>query len=215
MVWKTEKWKQDIFPGTERVYEEYRLLPARELVIVGTAVLDSALAELISMRLLDHSTEYEAFLGLNEDGRAPCATFGARIQLAVLLGIISPQDAAILRTLKKMRNKMAHKVKIDFTSKEMVALSVELSDGLLATQNGIVVEGLLSGKKRAQAKISREILAKTPQAGEGVFLAVLAVYQAYFHLLHIEIPRITPFYGRFQARAKRKSKPAGRKRKDT
>src|SRR5882724_8019120 len=116
MAWKTEKWLSEVFPGEERIYSEYRELPRRELAIVVAAVLDTALAELLSKRVLDLPRECEEFLGLNEDGRAPAATFGARIQLALLLGVIIDQDAAILREIKHIRNKFSHRVRIDFTS---------------------------------------------------------------------------------------------------
>ena len=97
MAWKIERWLSEVFPGEERIYIEYRDLRRRELAVVAAGVLDLALAELLSMRLIDKPGEYEEFLGLNEDGRAPCSSFGARIQLALLLGIITNEDATILR----------------------------------------------------------------------------------------------------------------------
>jgi len=58
--------------------------------------------------------EIETFLGLNEDGRAPVVSFGARIQMALLLGIITKEDAAVLRAIKKIRNAFSHRVKLTF-----------------------------------------------------------------------------------------------------
>src|SRR5437868_8884315 len=116
MAWKTEKWLSEVFPGEHRIYSEYRELSHRELAIVAAAVLDVAIAELLSRRLLDLPKEYEDFLGLDEDGRPPAAAFGARIQLALLLGVITDRDAAILREIKHIRNRFSHRVRVDFTS---------------------------------------------------------------------------------------------------
>lgn len=100
MAWKIERWLADVFPGENSIYSEYRSLSPRELSIVSAAVLDVALAELLVLRLRDESKEIEDFLGLNGDGRAPVGSFGARIQLGVIVGLLTPNDAAILRTIK-------------------------------------------------------------------------------------------------------------------
>ena len=79
---KTERWIDEVFPGEQDIYAEYRTLASRELVIVSAAVLDVAIAELISLRLKQNRKEVEQFLGLDGDGRSPAGSFGARIQLA-------------------------------------------------------------------------------------------------------------------------------------
>lgn len=103
MTWKSEKWLKELFPGDDRIYAEYHHLPTRELVIVAAAVLDAALAELLSKRLRDFPKEIESFLGVNGDGQAPASTFGARIQLALLIGLVTPDDADILEPEKHLR----------------------------------------------------------------------------------------------------------------
>lgn len=88
MTWKTEKWMEEVFPGKDKIYSNYRDLNAREFSIVSCAVIDAALAELISIKLKKSSAaELESFLGVNGDGRAPCASLGAKLQLGYLLGI--------------------------------------------------------------------------------------------------------------------------------
>src|SRR5260370_42661789 len=106
----------ELVPGAESIYSEYRGLGRRELAVVGAGVLDLAIGELLSKRLCDDQRECEEFLGLNEDGRAPCGTFGSRIQLALLTGIITRADAAVLRSIKAIRNKFAHRILVDFDS---------------------------------------------------------------------------------------------------
>ena len=51
MAWKIERWLSEVFPGEDEIYAEYRSLPPRELAIVSAAVLDVALAELLSLRM--------------------------------------------------------------------------------------------------------------------------------------------------------------------
>ena len=55
-------------------------------------------------------------LGVNGDGRAPAGSFGARIQLGLLVGLLTPGDAAPLRAIKELRDLFAHHVRIDFLS---------------------------------------------------------------------------------------------------
>jgi len=82
------------------------------LTVVACAVLDVALAELLSLRLIDDPGECESFLGLDEDGRAPVGTFGARVQLAYLAGVIPKGLLPFFQGLKALRNAMAHRVNI-------------------------------------------------------------------------------------------------------
>ena len=194
MAWKVERWLSDVFPGEARVYEEYRHLPRRELAVVAASVLDLALAELISMRLLDLPKEYEEFLGLNEDGRAPVATFGARIQLALLLGIITDHDAAILRTIKNIRNKFAHRVRVDFTSDEVKPLMIGLWDKWSTLTKKLFDGGFVRATPELLAEL-RQYLEMTPDAGAGLLLAVFTTYQAYFHQLSAHVIRIESFSG--------------------
>ncbi len=137
MARKLETWITDIFPGATKVYENYRDLPARELVIVVATSFDIALVDLLYLRMKGDTKEVEEFLGINGDGRAPCGSFGARIQLALLLGVITAEDAKLLRIVKSIRNTFAHRA-----------------------------------------------------IGEGIYIAIAAIYTAYFHRLHDEVTPI-------------------------
>ena len=64
MVWKVERWLADVFPGEANVYSEYKDLPPRELAIVAAAVLDSALAEILALRLRDNNCPSSKQMGL-------------------------------------------------------------------------------------------------------------------------------------------------------
>ena len=126
MVWKVERWLADVFPGEENIYSEYRELQLRELAIVAAAVLDCALAEVLTLRLKESDKETESFLGLDGDGRAPVASFGARIQLALLVGILTDRDASVLRTIKGIRNEFAHRVNVGFLAPTVLSKTTKL-----------------------------------------------------------------------------------------
>ncbi len=189
MVWKIERWLTGVFPGESQIYSEYRSLPPRELAIVAAAVLDVALAELLSLRLAEHENEVEEFLGLDGDGRAPAGTFGARIQLALLVGLISSDDAAILRAIKELRNLFAHRVRVGFLSPAVLKVTTRLHSLWLKRNEGLNKAGVVSGTPR-QLKQLGQYLPRYSEAGEGLLLSVFTVYHAYFHRLHSRIPRI-------------------------
>lgn len=192
MAWKTEQWIRDVFPGTNRIYEEYWLLPRRELAVVTGAVLDSALAELLSKRLTGQDFEIHSFLGVNGDGRAPCGSFGARIQLALLTSLITESDAVILRTIKNIRNLFAHEVKADFNSKSVLPLIIKLHNKFIEQANRLIKAGHLDGETHSLSTIA-PFFATRPEAGAGLLLVILSTYQAYFHRLYDRVQPISPF----------------------
>jgi hypothetical protein len=192
MTWKIEKWLSEVFPGENNLFSEYRNLSEREFVIVAAGVLDLALAELISKRLIDNPKEYESFLGLDESGNAPAGSMGARIQLALLLGIIRIEDARILRIIKNIRNKFAHRVNVSFLDPSVQPLAskllVEWSE-----RSKFILQSYPEEVRVASKKGLRELkdqLDKDTQAGEGLLLAVFSVYQAYFYRLNDRVERI-------------------------
>jgi hypothetical protein len=186
MAWKIERWMSQVFPGADSIYSEYRALGRRELAVVVAGVLDLAIAELLRKRLLDQPKECEEFLGLNEDGRAPCGTFGSRIQLALLTGIITAEDAGLLRSIKAIRNKFAHRILVDFDSPQVVPLVLKLHEQWRArvrelAQDPVASEALDEMRPQLQC---------VPEAGAGLLLAVFCVFQAYFHRLYDHVGRI-------------------------
>lgn len=189
MAWKIEHWLSEVFPGEDQIYSKYRSLPRRELAIVASGVLDVALAELLSKRFIEEPKECEEFLGLNEDGRAPSASFGARIQLAVLLGIIVPDDAKILRTIKNIRNKFAHRITVDFTSDQVKPLVIKLHEQFRERHLRLMEGGFIKGSLDGLDSM-RPYFDMTPEAGAGLLLSVFTIYQAYFHRLHNLVDRV-------------------------
>lgn len=183
MAWKIEQWMRDVFPGADRIYEDYRGLPRRELAITAGAVLDLALVEILSMTLTGPEQEIHSFLGINGDGRAPCGSFGARIQLALLLSIISERDAAILRAIKNIRNQLAHQVNIDFDSSSVLPLLNKLHDNFQELAESLKASGSLSSASRSAYSI-KPFLATEAEAGAGLLLVIFCIYQAYLHRIY-------------------------------
>lgn len=190
MVWKMERWLSEVFPVAEKIYSEYRALPQRELAIVCAAVLDVALAELLWLRLRECGKESEEFLGLNGDGRAPSGSFGARIQLALLVGLLTPDDAATLRAMKELRNLFAHRVKVTFLSPPALKVTTKLHGLWLKQSEALIQAGALTGSTRQLEAIAKQ-LPTVEEAGEAVLLSVFTTYQAYFHLMHSRVVRIS------------------------
>jgi hypothetical protein len=138
-------------------------LSPRELAIVASAALDVALAELLSRRLTGPQNEIGEFLGVAEDGRAPAGSFGARIQLARLLGLIGDKDVAALRAMKNLRNKMAHRARMDFTHELVAPFFMRLWAGIEEYMRSRVVDWLMEFAKNLQAEPEAETPAATDE----------------------------------------------------
>ncbi len=189
MAWKIERWLADVFPGETNIYSEYRNLSPRELAVVSTAVLDGALAELLTLRLADKGKEIEDFLGLDGDGRAPVGSFGARIQLGLLVGLLTQNDVAILRAIKDLRNQFAHRVNLDFLSPSVLKVTTKLHSLWVARISALIEAGVISGSTSQINELGYH-LPHRPEAGEGLLLSIFTVYQAYFHRMHSRVERI-------------------------
>ncbi len=116
----------DVVPRYAEMAREFGELKPRELVVVASAILDAALAEVIAGRLQGPEHEIVEFLGADGDGRAPAGSFGARMQLARLLGLFGDQDLDVLRRLKALRNLMAHRINVGPDSEKVGAAVVSL-----------------------------------------------------------------------------------------
>lgn len=194
MAWKIERWLSEVFPGSDKLYSHYNSLTPRELAIVAAAVIDAALVELLFIRLSRNEKEAEEFLGVNGDGRAPCGSFGARIQLAIMTGIITERDAAVFRKIKALRNLFAHKVNVSFTSPEVIRLCCELCDIWLNYVD--YIQDFMKKKNRPaipdldKLRILRQAIPLHPEAAMALVLTLLMFFQAYLHGHHTSIKRI-------------------------
>jgi hypothetical protein len=80
-------------------------------------------------------------LGLNEDGRAPVATFGARIQLAYLTGLLPKEALPLFRGMKELRNLMAHRVNVSLLGDKAQRALGKLRSDLAALSEGMAAAG--------------------------------------------------------------------------
>ena len=184
MTWKVEKWSKDIFPSNSRVYKQHQELSPLELVILSSSIIDLALAELITLRLRDDPSEVEAFMGLNEDGRAPCASFGARIQAAYLLGIITKYDAEVFRCLKRLRNIFAHRTDLDFRNKRIRSIVQSLYD---AMETKLRREGPCGDK---DIKSFPRSLRSEVTSSDAILYIIRRAYQLHFKNVMSTVPRV-------------------------
>lgn len=192
MAWRTERWLADLFPGADQVYDHYRHLTARELIIVAGSVLDAALAELIHRRFSDFAADSEEFLGVSGNAYAPAATFGSRIQLALLIGILTTNDAQVLRAIKNLRNTFAHRVNATFLTDPAKGQVLALLDRWKYQYQSMFDAGALRADANTLDEV-RKYLDTHNEAAEGLILAVFSTYQAYFHMLSQRMTRIQPF----------------------
>lgn len=117
---KTETWINENFPDPEKWLKLLKKSSDRDVAVMLCSILDSLLADLISLRLEGDKKEIETFLGLDGDGRAPLGSFGARIQAAYLLSLIEKFQLKNLRNMKDIRNLFSHNVIISFDDERVV-----------------------------------------------------------------------------------------------
>ena len=117
------------------------------------------------------------------DGRAPIASFGARIQLTLLLGIITSEDAALLRQIKALRNLFAHRARMEFVHPSAVKITQELLRLWVKRSSTLFdqTEEFIAGTMQD----IRDGLPNEPAAGQGLLLVIFSVYQALFHRMHL------------------------------
>jgi DNA-binding MltR family transcriptional regulator len=111
---------QKYFEGLENLCAGADALNASEssdhaVAIVGPALLDSMLADILTGFLIDNSKEVETLL--RPDG--PLGTFGNRTRMASCLGLISSVIATDLRIVAKVRNRFAHSVCMTFDDEKV------------------------------------------------------------------------------------------------
>jgi hypothetical protein len=89
------------------LYKEFKGESDRACVILGAALLDSALETLLRTFLIPSSTAEDA---LFDGANASLATFSSRIEMAARLGLIDVSFARGLHLVRRIRNDFAHNV---------------------------------------------------------------------------------------------------------
>jgi len=78
----------------------------RGAALVGAALLDKQLLEVLTSHLLNKKQSKELLVG----GTAPIGTFSARIKTCYCLGLITDLEHSQLQLIRKVRNEFAHHV---------------------------------------------------------------------------------------------------------
>lgn len=133
--WKRETWL-DVFPKEQAVWETLDKLSGRELVIVATSMVDVGLAHLLSKRLRGTPDLIYKFLGVDGTANAPLGHLSARIDLALMVGLIAVFQHRSLHALRSLRNLMAHNVNMGILhpkAQELVSVLFLEWTGMLET----------------------------------------------------------------------------------
>jgi DNA-binding MltR family transcriptional regulator len=87
------------FQGRENFVDEIHGKSDRAVAIIGAALLDSHMEQLLTSFFVDDYDEARALLGSDR----PLGTFGARIRIAYLLGLISKEERDDLWAINQIR----------------------------------------------------------------------------------------------------------------
>lgn len=91
----------------QNFFNEFQQESDRAAALLGAALLDVQLYQLISNFLIDDKEKVDALL---ERSYAPLETFGARISAAYCMGLISEDERGNLVHIKDIRNRFAHEL---------------------------------------------------------------------------------------------------------
>ena len=102
----------------------------RGAALIAAAYLEESLVVAIKSR----TNRHEAIENRLYKGAGPLASFSAKIDLGLLLGIYEPKVHQFLRTVKDIRNAFAHNPKpMNFGTKKIAALCAKIDLGLNTT----------------------------------------------------------------------------------
>lgn len=104
----------------ERFLKELSSSSPRSTVIVGAAVIDRLLEQLLENKIVKNKNIAENFF---TGPTAPFGSFSAKIKAVYLLGLVSIKTYQDLESLRKIRNKFAHDIfDCDFSNEEVVKI---------------------------------------------------------------------------------------------
>lgn len=187
MARKREVWLSDVFPGRGNLWTEYSSLKGRELPIVLAAVFDAALAQLLTMRLVDDEEQVGRVLGFEHGAEAaPLGTMGARITMAYLLGIVNKDVADLLRRFAAVRNIFAHRVGASYLDADVQKELRKLYDRMRTVSNRLYD----SETSFDASDVLRGQLPSQVEAGEALLLVAHSIVHAYLHIMSSRIQRL-------------------------
>jgi hypothetical protein len=114
-----------LIPEIVALWETRKSENDRSLAIVGAALIDELLADLLETFFIDNAKVCESLLSFS----GPIGAFGVRNQLAYALGLIDKPTYNDIKLIQKIRNKFAHVAKNQDFSDPIIAgyaLSLEI-----------------------------------------------------------------------------------------
>jgi hypothetical protein len=179
---RIEKWSETLFPGYDIIsIEKYNAFHGRELVIVASAILELALVDLLSMRLVKNDEIIDKFLGISGDYGG--LDFNKRIDLSYLLGLIGLVEAQTLHSLRGLRNLMAHRVNINLCDPNCLKYVMQLIDQFHKPRKELIANEVITDMKNEASA--------SPLLAEFLIRTILIDYQFNFDKRKISIKRLT------------------------
>jgi hypothetical protein len=98
----------------------------RGRVLVVTAFIEDLVSELLLSYLPDIPSTKELLIGHN----APVSNLSGKVALARSLGLLKAEEYEAIHTVRKIRNKFAHVVEVDFENQSIFDLTENLNFAL-------------------------------------------------------------------------------------
>jgi len=103
-------------------YEKLQSETPRAAVIIAAAFMDGWLRQLIANFMVDDTKAIDDLLGTEDNSDCPLSSFSARIKAAYCLGLISKDEHDDLNTIRRIRNRFAHRMHdLSFDDEEIVS----------------------------------------------------------------------------------------------
>jgi DNA-binding MltR family transcriptional regulator len=111
-------------------------LSDRGSAIVFTSLVDGLLAELLRDFFVNHQKTVDKML----DDPGPLSSFGVRIELAFLLGLITSRERRMLNLIRKIRNDFAHSTdRVSFSQSPIKDRCLELDVTVIESQTPLPI----------------------------------------------------------------------------
>jgi mannitol operon repressor len=118
-VGRDEIWEKDPhFKGFLAALQELNKETDRGVALVATSFLDKLLKDVLAAFLIENASAKALLSGFN----APFGSFSTRIAGCLAMGLITDREAEQCDILRKVRNRFAHEVEVNFNADSVKGL---------------------------------------------------------------------------------------------
>jgi hypothetical protein len=118
-IGRDEIWKKDPhYKGFLVALEELNKETDRGVALVATSYLDRLLKDSLAAFLIENASANALLSGFN----APFGSLSTRIAGCLAMGLITEREAEQFHALRKVRNRFAHEVEMNFNTESLKAL---------------------------------------------------------------------------------------------